>query len=615
AVDVVCRISGASLDGCQSPSLPPPQHQQPHRRLHWSFQTCGLAEVKLNGRRVCDDEFVAYCIRVILPTILAWRALEHEILQVQASRYPSNAPAPAPEPAPGRDLIVFLADPVQDATMRRLLELYHSRFMIQYWDPASTKLVVSVPSATEAFTSRVPVYCKALRAARIIIQLATSAGWSLASPASPLLIHSRPASSDSLLGPPTSSLSLPLAASRASENDKNSSELADPIFEPCKHGVVSEVMPLGLEDPEGLVGAIADWLESNLGQWGEADHVPGDHAGTTTIYHRGGGVRCMGDAGGQASEHTKKEVLLASKFIAYGAAIKKEGVQLKEGTAEKEGVKGKEGKQMEKKGVDGEGGRKKNALSEVCSVAGMENLLPITVEKKGKKRKVHIKWGWREFACERGRRLVRFLVPNAYCNDPTRGIPPARESHHNEIFLLMGRQRQGGRGGVRWGWCREAQRLSMERASKSPHHPLPTLILEQNALRELVNDLLDNWLRDVAFNPEPGDVLSEASILVSPREPWVTMPMNLLDEVTTVLPASCDSRPFGIGLRMELPGPQNLVHAPALQPLPVKPTLHSPAQPLMELQVFVLSPALAPHLHEGQSPISRLPERLNLEST
>ncbi|RKO92993.1 hypothetical protein BDK51DRAFT_28406 [Blyttiomyces helicus] len=40
------------------------------------------------------------------------------------------------------------------------------------------------------------------------------------------------------------------------------------------------------------------------------------------------------------------------KFIAYGAAIEKEGVQQEGETAEKEGFEGKEGKQMEKKGVD-----------------------------------------------------------------------------------------------------------------------------------------------------------------------------------------------------------------------------------------------------------------------
>ncbi|RKO94312.1 hypothetical protein BDK51DRAFT_42160 [Blyttiomyces helicus] len=60
-----------------------------------TFQTYGLAAVKLNGRRIRVDVFVAYCIRVILPRILARRALERETVELRARRGPGQAPSPA----------------------------------------------------------------------------------------------------------------------------------------------------------------------------------------------------------------------------------------------------------------------------------------------------------------------------------------------------------------------------------------------------------------------------------------------------------------------------------------------------------------------------------------
>ncbi|RKO93259.1 hypothetical protein BDK51DRAFT_30087 [Blyttiomyces helicus] len=333
------------------------------------------------------------------------------LAEVQARRSPGKAPAPAPEPAPARGLIVFLADPVQDAAARRFVELSLYRFTIQSWDPASSKLVVSVPSATEAskqyaFKSRVPGYCKHLRAARIVIQLATSAGWSLASPASSLLTHSPPASSASSLGPPTSSLSRPLAAAHASENDENSSELAVPIFEPCEPEAVSEVMPLDLDDPEGLAGAIADWLEPDparrrKGGCGRAGVRTREEELLIALKLLQDNANFLGSMGLSA-------LCRIAKFIAYGAAIEKEGVQQEGETAEKVGVEGKEGKQREKRGVNGEGGEEEARgrgkakrlvgvgahIIELWDLNPVEPMIgPLTSS-----------WGWSE--CERGRRHV-----------------------------------------------------------------------------------------------------------------------------------------------------------------------------------------------------------------
>ncbi|RKO91384.1 hypothetical protein BDK51DRAFT_33970 [Blyttiomyces helicus] len=395
-----------------------------------SQATYSLAEVKLNGRRVRDDVFVAYCIHVILPTILARRALDREIVKLQALRAPGQAPSPAPDPASAQGLIVFLADPIQDAAAQRLVELSHSRFAIQSCDPESSKLVVSFPSVTEAskqFTSMVPGYCKHLRAARLVVQLASSAGWSL--PSSTL---SLPTSSSSVSspGPPTSSLSPPLAAAEASENGENSLDPSFPIHEPCEPEVGPEATGLDLDDPEVLAGAVtegADWLGPDPGQRGDAEPGPVEQDRTTVVKkgsadlaaevtQPGEGVAGTENAAEEASERAKWELILAyrlirdnipflgsvgisdacpmAKFIAYGAALEKDSVQGNEGKMKEK--EGDEGKERRKEGVEGEvverkGLKKRRALREVDSTAGMGNLVPIYVEKKGEER--HPFWG------------------------------------------------------------------------------------------------------------------------------------------------------------------------------------------------------------------------------
>ncbi|RKO88465.1 hypothetical protein BDK51DRAFT_45950 [Blyttiomyces helicus] len=94
------------------------------------FKTYGLRPVKLNGLHIRVDTFVAYCIRVIIPTILGRRALECEILQLKRLCGPGPAPLRAPEPAPERGLIVWIADSDQDAAAQRLLDLHLSHFAI-----------------------------------------------------------------------------------------------------------------------------------------------------------------------------------------------------------------------------------------------------------------------------------------------------------------------------------------------------------------------------------------------------------------------------------------------------------------------------------------------------
>ncbi|RKO87950.1 hypothetical protein BDK51DRAFT_37579 [Blyttiomyces helicus] len=236
------------------------------------------------------------------------------------------SPSPAPDLAPARGVIVFLADPIQDAAAQRLVELSHSRFAIQSWDLESSNLVVSVPSATDASKQY-----------QCVILPLTEVDCNCPSP--------------------------PLAAAEASENGENSSDPSIPIHKPCEPEVGPEATGLDLDDPEGLAGAVvegADWLKPGLGRWGAAEPGPVEHDGTTVVEkgsadlaaevtRLGEGVVGTVNAAGEASESAKRELPLAyrlirdnipflgsvgisdacpmAKLIAYGVALEKDSVQ------------------------------------------------------------------------------------------------------------------------------------------------------------------------------------------------------------------------------------------------------------------------------------------------
>ncbi|RKO92455.1 hypothetical protein BDK51DRAFT_29384 [Blyttiomyces helicus] len=108
---------------------------------------------------------------------------------------------------------------------------------------------------------------------------------------------------------------------------------------------------------QGPCRRIRDWIEPDPSQWGEADLVPGHHAGTTVVEDGLADISARWELVWQEGKMRKMLVSWGRwgyppwpfpKFIAYGVAIEKEGVQQEGEMAEKEGVEGKEGKQMEK---------------------------------------------------------------------------------------------------------------------------------------------------------------------------------------------------------------------------------------------------------------------------
>ncbi|RKO94336.1 hypothetical protein BDK51DRAFT_27518 [Blyttiomyces helicus] len=76
-----------------------------------------LASVKLNGLRVRVNLLMAYCILIILPTILPRRALQREIAQTQ--KLCASGPAPASAPEQGPALLHLFSTPRCPSPLRR----------------------------------------------------------------------------------------------------------------------------------------------------------------------------------------------------------------------------------------------------------------------------------------------------------------------------------------------------------------------------------------------------------------------------------------------------------------------------------------------------------------
>ncbi|RKO89890.1 hypothetical protein BDK51DRAFT_45861 [Blyttiomyces helicus] len=101
-----------------SPATSTPDTNNHTEGINSMFKTYGLTGVKLNGLE-----------------------LDREIVKLKALHGPGGAPETASETGPAPGLVVFLADPVQDAAAQQLVELSRSRFKISFWKPRSSKLV------------------------------------------------------------------------------------------------------------------------------------------------------------------------------------------------------------------------------------------------------------------------------------------------------------------------------------------------------------------------------------------------------------------------------------------------------------------------------------------
>ncbi|RKO84251.1 hypothetical protein BDK51DRAFT_50724 [Blyttiomyces helicus] len=150
-------------------------------------------------------------------------------------------------------------------------------------------------------------------------------------------------------------------------------------------------MPLDQGGHEGLAGAAgkgADWLEHDLGQWGEADPGHADQGGTEVVEKGsaenvdevappGEGVEGREDAAGQGREEGASPLayrlmrdngrFLGSTGYPPCAPLRNSSSIVRLTAIEKRGVCGLEGEKAEKEGVEGKEGRKRRALSEVGS--------------------------------------------------------------------------------------------------------------------------------------------------------------------------------------------------------------------------------------------------------
>ncbi|RKO84973.1 hypothetical protein BDK51DRAFT_32645 [Blyttiomyces helicus] len=156
----------------------------------------GLGPVKLNGLRVRADVFVAYCIRVILPTILGRRALEREIVKLQQLRGSGQAP------------VYLLSQPLLEVWLSGLptrIRMLHSVFIYK-----QGALVLQTPPS-----------CESLHCARLPPSTVAPTPSSLATPSpSPNMPHAPIPSSLAtsslppapLFQPPTSLLASPASS-------------------------------------------------------------------------------------------------------------------------------------------------------------------------------------------------------------------------------------------------------------------------------------------------------------------------------------------------------------------------------------------------------------------
>ncbi|RKO86147.1 hypothetical protein BDK51DRAFT_52993 [Blyttiomyces helicus] len=253
-----------------------------------------LRPVKLNGLRVRIDVFIAYCIQVIIPTILVRRDLELDIAALQKLRTPGQAPASTPDSSPERGLFVYIADPIQDVAAQRPFESCLSRFGIKSWDPVSMVLIISVPSSTEA-RRQAPGYCKHLRAARLFllsspVPLPPSDAALLATPAPPplcLIAYQPPSPLVPRRLPPVHQHSPPQGAALALFGSSSQAlpdvdpvddaavivPLLEPYEEPSEPSAGSEGTSADGNDPEGSAGGNEDWLEPNPGDWGDNENA------------------------------------------------------------------------------------------------------------------------------------------------------------------------------------------------------------------------------------------------------------------------------------------------------------------------------------------------------
>ncbi|RKO91120.1 hypothetical protein BDK51DRAFT_46037 [Blyttiomyces helicus] len=330
-------------------------------RRHWL-----CPDVPSNyGLRVCINVFIAYCISVIFPTILACRDLELEIAALQKLRTPGPAPASTPDSSPECGQVVFVADPIQDVAAQCLVENCRSCFRIK-----SACCISSIGNRGK--------------------QALGTPDSSLASGASSV------ASCAPALASPGAALALFGSSSQAlpDVDAVDNVTVIVPVLEPCEEAsepsAGSEATSADTDDPEGSAGGNGDWLEPNPGDWG--DNESADERRATDDAKE---VRAAGEVGAMdadndrsrlAMEHTRGEVLLACRLIRDNLPfLESVGISQQmdisrllayEGVVEKAA----EGKQSE--------GRKWCALGEVDTLL---SLVLIEVEKRRQRR--HDYWG------------------------------------------------------------------------------------------------------------------------------------------------------------------------------------------------------------------------------